>query len=29
LGGNVNKTDRMSAKDMIMELKNLVDEGEI
>lgn len=29
MGGNVNKTDRMSAKDMIMELKNLVDEGEI
>jgi len=29
LAGNVNKADRMSAKDMAMELKKLVEEGEI
>ncbi|CAG8827352.1 18404_t:CDS:2, partial [Gigaspora margarita] len=29
LAGNLNKTDRMSAKDMITELKKLVEEGEI
>lgn len=29
MGGNVNKEDRMSAKDMMMELRKLVDEGEI
>ncbi len=29
LAGNVDKVDRMSAKDMAMELKKLVEEGEI
>ena len=29
LAGNVNKTDRMSAKDMIIQLKKLAEEGEI
>ena len=29
LAGNLNKTDRMSAKDMITELKKLAEEGEI
>ena len=29
LAGNVNKTDRMSAKDMFIELKKLAEEGEI
>ena len=29
LAGNVNKTDRMSAKDMVTELKKLAEEGEI
>ncbi|CAJ0839557.1 3989_t:CDS:2 [Entrophospora sp. SA101] len=29
LGGNVSKTDRMSAKDMMVELKKLMEEGEI
>ena len=29
LARNVNKADRMSAKDMAMELKKLVEEGEI
>ncbi|RGB30846.1 hypothetical protein C1646_764819 [Rhizophagus diaphanus] len=29
LAGNVNKTDRMSAKEMVMQLKNLAEEGEI
>jgi len=29
LAGNVNKTDRMSAKDMVVQLKKLAEEGEI
>ena len=29
LAGNVNKTDRMSAKDMFIELNKLAEEGEI
>jgi hypothetical protein len=29
LAGNVNKTDRMTAKDMVIELKKLAEEGEI
>lgn len=29
LAGNVNKTDRMSAKDMVIQLKQLAEEGEI
>lgn len=29
LAGNVNKTDRMSAKDMVIQLKKLAEEGEI
>jgi hypothetical protein len=29
LAGNVNKTDRMSAKDMVMQLQDLAKEGEI
>ena len=29
LAGNMNKTDRMSAKEMVMQLKNLAEEGEI
>ncbi|PKK56606.1 hypothetical protein RhiirC2_799662 [Rhizophagus irregularis] len=29
LSGNVNKTDRMSAKDIVKELQNLAKEGEI
>ena len=29
LVGNMNKTDRMSAKEMVMQLKNLAEEGEI
>src|SRR5438874_2332261 len=29
LAGNVNKTDRMSAKDIVIQLQNLAKEGEI
>ena len=29
LAGNVNKTDRMSAKDMVIQLQDLAKEGEI
>src|ERR1041385_876595 len=29
LAGNINKTDRMSAKDMVIQLKKLAEEGEI
>ena len=29
LAGNVNKTDRMSAEDMVIQLKQLAEEGEI
>lgn len=29
MAGNVNKVDRMSAKDMVMQLKQLAEEGEI
>ena len=29
LAGNINKTDRMSAKDMVIQLQNLAKEGEI
>src|SRR3954453_9094730 len=29
LAGNVNKTDRMSVKDMVIQLKKLAEEGEI
>jgi hypothetical protein len=29
LAGNVNKADRMSAKDMVIELNKLAEEGEI